>query len=478
MTTFIVCLAILFFGYSIWGRVTEKAFGADPKRPTPVKTMADGVDYIPLPTWRIFLIQFLNIAGTGPIFGAIMGALFGPAAYIWIVVGCLFAGSVHDYLSGMISVRTKGASLTEIVGQEFGPVMKIVMLVFSMILLILVGTVFTTTSAGLLDQLVPDHGFLWSKTFFLILIFIYFITATILPIDTVIARFYPVFGAALIVMTIGILLGIFGNDGYVPEISEITTWRHPKGLPIYPIVCMTIACGALSGFHSTQSPLMARCLKNESKGRAVFFGAMIVEGMIALIWATAAIKFTGSGEGLMNALKDPATGASNPAALVNFICQTWMGRVGAILSVLGVVAAPITSGDTAFRSTRLILADFFHVDSSMKNRILLALPLFAISCALLFINFDILWRYFALSNQILATISLLTFTVWLYRRNRPWLLTAIPAFVMTYTCFCYILVAPECFHLAADVSYIGAAVPTLIVLAAMIIFLKRIKRQS
>ena len=467
MITFICALAALVIGYLIYGKTVDKLFGADPSRGVPAKEMADGVDYVPLPTWKVFMIQFLNIAGTGPIFGAIMGILFGPAAYIWIVCGSIFIGGVHDYMTGMISVRNKGVSLPDVVGGEFGKGMKMAMRVFSLILLVLVGTVFTTTSAGLLAELTPTSAFWGSKSFWVVLIFIYFVLATILPIDTLIGRFYPIFGAALLIMAFGVLAGIFTRTGYMPEIGEAFTSHHPKGLPIFPMLFVTIACGAVSGFHGTQSPLMARCIKSEKYGRPVFYGAMVTEGVVALIWAAAAIKFSGSYEALLDNLTggNPA-GGTNPAMLVNFICQSWMGRVGAILAVLGVVAAPITSGDTAFRSARLILADFLKVkNNKLAVRLLLALPVFAVSLVLLSIDFDVLWRYFAWSNQVLAAIGLWAFTAYQKRQGRPCMFCAIPAIFMTAVCASYFFISPEGMHLGRDLSYILGAVVTVALVA-------------
>lgn len=439
MYSFIISLIALVLGYVIYGGIVDRMFGPEKDRQTPCYTKTDGVDFMPMPTWKVYLVQFLNIAGTGPIFGAIMGILFGPAAFLWIVFGCVFAGAVHDYLCGMISLRKDGASIPEIIGDELGNRMRIVMRVFSLVLLVLVGTVFVTTPAGLLANLTETWS--WSSpAVWTAIIFIYYILATLLPINALIGRIYPVFGLALLIMAFGVGVGIFVQDGTVPELTEIGQSVHPKGLPIIPMLCITIACGAISGFHATQTPLMARCLKNECHGRRIFYGAMITEGIVALIWAAAAIKYAGTYEEL--------AAIGNPAIVVNKICSSWLGTVGAILAVLGVVAAPITSGDTAFRSARLIAADFLKMEQQkIWRRLVLVLPLFGLSCALLFLDFNVLWRYFAWCNQTLATIVLWGCSVWLLRNGKNCWLTVVPATFMTFICTSYILCAPEGFQL-------------------------------
>lgn len=459
MITFLTAFALLLLGYFVYGAIVEKIFGSDGSRKTPCYTMRDGVDYEPMPTWKVFLIQFLNIAGTGPIFGAIQGILFGPAAYFWIVLGCIFGGAVHDYLAGMISLRRGGASLPEIVGDELGGVARLVMRIFALVLMVLVGTVFATTPAGLLSTMTGGWGFFGTIAFWTVVIFVYYIFATLLPIDKLIGRIYPLFGFALLVMAVGVLYGIFANEGAMPEITEAFSNHHPNStLPIFPGLCITIACGAISGFHATQSPMMARCLKNEKLGRGVFYGAMITEGIVALIWAAAAIKFADSlsvdgatpYEKLLNAMTDPTTGKVNPAIIVNAICNSWIGSVGAVLAVLGVVAAPITSGDTAFRCARLIAADFLRIkQDKIIKRLLLCAPIFAISVVLMFVDFQILWRYFAWFNQSLSVLTLWAITVWLAKNGKFFYITLLPALWMTMVCTTYILVAPEGFQLSA-----------------------------
>ena len=465
MNTFVGALILLVLGYVVYGAIVEKVFGADASRKTPCYTMQDGVDYIPMPTWKVYLIQFLNIAGTGPIFGAILGILYGPSAYLWIVFGCIFGGAVHDYFSGMISLRKNGASLPEIVGDELGPVVRLVMRIFSLVLMVLVGTVFVTTPAGLLATMTHGAGLVGSPLFWSIIIFIYYILATLLPIDALIGRIYPLFGVALLFMAVGVMFGIFTHDGFMPEVTSAWVNHNPnQSLSIFPMLFITIACGAISGFHATQSPMMARCMKNEKLGRRVFYGSMITEGIVALIWAAAAIKYAGSYERLAELMT--AGGNMNPAIIVNAICNDWLGSVGAILAILGVVAAPVTSGDTAFRCARLIAADFLHYkQSTLVRRLIISLPLFLIAAVLMNINFDILWRYFAWFNQTLSIFTLWAVTVWLARKGKMFYLTLFPAMFMTCVCTSYILVAPEGFSLPYQYG-VGAGVILSLVLCA------------
>lgn len=352
MTSFLIALAVLIGGYFIYGRFVANVFGVDPSRPTPVKSMADGVDYVELPSWKIFLIQFLNIAGLGPIFGAIMGVMFGPASFLWIVFGTVFAGAVHDFMAGMLSLRSDGASLPEIVGQQLGGKVKNVMRGFALILMILVGAVFVYNPADLLAMLTPAS---LDKLFWIIVIFAYYMAATLLPVDKLIGKLYPLFGIALLFMALGIMAMLFVHSSAVPEIWD-QFYNHkanPDASPIFPMMFVSIACGAISGFHATQSPMMARCMTNEKYARPVFYGAMVTEGIVALIWAAAAVAFTGGYSQL-----DSTLGAGSPAILVNDLSRSWLGTFGGILAILGVIAAPITSGDTALRSARLIAAEF------------------------------------------------------------------------------------------------------------------------
>ena len=474
MITFSLAIVLLILGYVIYGAIVERIFGADRNRPTPCYTQQDGIDYIPMPSWKVYLIQFLNIAGTGPIFGAIQGILFGPAAYLWIVFGCIFGGSVHDYMSGMISLRSKGASLPELVGTELGSKVRFVMRVLSLLLMVMVGAVFVTTPAGLLSALTSDWGVLGTPLFWSVVIFIYYICATLLPIDALIGRIYPVFGIALLVMAFGVFFGVFTSDGSIPEITEAFANHHPKQIPLFPMLCITIACGAVSGFHATQSPMMARCMKNERLGRPVFYGAMITEGIVAMIWAAAAIKFADAlpGDGLpyekLLAFMAPE-GKVNPAIVVNAICNDWLGTVGAVLAILGVVAAPITSGDTAFRSARLIVADFLNYkQDSLVRRLSVSIPLFVVAGAIMLLNFDVLWRYFAWLNQTLSIFTLWMITVWLARRRKFFYITMLPAMWMTAVCTSYILTAGEGFGLPLEWSC-GAGVALAVLLMALFV---------
>ena len=450
MVTFLVALCALIGGYFIYGKIVDNVFG-----PTDAKTPAlvhnDGVDYIPLPTWKVFLIQLLNIAGLGPIFGALGGAIWGPSVYLWIVFGTIFAGGVHDYLSGMISLREDGKSISEVVGHHMGPVMLTIMRVFSVVLLVLVGTVFMTGPAGLLAKLTGV-----AVAYVLPCVLAYYFLATLLPIDKLIARFYPIFGICLIIMALGIMGGmLFGVGGHtMPELTLQNL--HPAGpekMPIWPLMFITVACGAISGFHSTQSPIMARCLKDERLGRPVFYGAMVSEGIIALIWAAAGVTFYDSTGGLAAAMK-----AGGAGTVVYDICVGFMGTgVGAVLAMLGVIACPITSGDTAFRSARLTLADWFGVKQEQAaKRLLFAVPLLAVGGILSQMDFNIIWRYFSWTNQTLAMIVLWTGAVYLYRTKKgsgAWKIPFVPAAFMSAVSCTYILQAPEGLQLSTAISY-------------------------
>ncbi|WP_461538378.1 carbon starvation CstA family protein [Spongorhabdus nitratireducens] len=447
MTSFLLSIAALLAGYFVYGRIVERMFGANPERKTPAHTLQDGVDYVPLPWYKIFLIQFLNIAGLGPIFGAIMGAMFGPAAFLWIVFGCIFAGATHDYFSGMLSVRHEGKSIPEIVGHYLGENARMAMRAFSVILLLLVGVVFMMGPAGLLANL-GFEGTLAQSSVWLGIILCYYLLATILPVDKIISRFYPVFGAALLIMALGVGGGLIINDMPIPEIGDAVS--HPRGLSVWPMLFVTIACGAISGFHATQSPLMSRCLSNEKYGRPVFYGAMIAEGIVALIWAAAAMSFFPEGiEGLNAKLSQGGAGL-----VVQEVSVGLMGSFGGMLAVLGVIACPITSGDTAFRSVRLIIADAMALDqTSSLNRLKVALPLFTVGFALTFIDFNIIWRYFAFSNQALATIVLWAAAAYMVSINKSHWLASIPATFMSAVCATYILMAPEGFSMGHSIAY-------------------------
>lgn len=430
--------------------------------------MQDGVDYTPMPTWKVYLIQFLNIAGTGPIFGTIQGILFGPSAYFWIVLGCIFGGAAHDYMAAMISLKRNGASLPEIVGDEMGNVARNAQRYLALLLMILVVAVFVKTPAGLLANMTGGIVAGDSYLFWVVVIFAYYLLAATLPINKIIGKVYPVFGVVLIFMAVCIFVGVFIHSGTpIPEITDAFENHYPGGgLPVFPCLCITIACGAVSGFHATQSPLMARCIKNERYGRRVFYGAMITEGVIALVWAAAALQFAGEldvagntpYEKIYNAMVDPS-GAVNPAILVNRICNSWLGSFGAALAILGVVIAPITTGDTALRCARLILADMLKLkqDKVMK-RISLCLPVFAISVVLLFVKFDVLWRYFAWFNQTFSIFTFFTIAIYLAKQQKPYYIALLPGMFMVAVCVSYLAVDEYCGNLGAEASWIvGAA---------------------
>ncbi len=451
MITFICAIILLIVGYFLYGKLTERVFRPD-DRPTPAIDHPDGVDYVPMKTWRVFLIQLLNIAGTGPIFGALMGAVFGPVVFLWIVFGAILGGAVHDYMSGMISVRLNGASVSEIVGKYLGTGAKQVMRVFSVILLILVGAVFTTSPAALLARLTPE----WmNTTFWVIVILIYYFMATLLPIDKLIGKLYPIFGAVLLAMAVGIVGGLIVGGYQIPEMQLANL--HPDGQPVWPFMFITVACGAISGFHATQSPMMARCLKTEKDGRKVFYGAMITESVIALVWAAAGVAFYGTTGGLQNALEE-----LGQSGVVYDISVSLLGLAGGALAIVGVVVCPISSGDTAFRSARLTIADWFGIDQSkMRKRLAITIPLLAVGAVLTQLDFDIVWRYFSWSNQTLAMITLWAATMYLvYNAEKSWysIICAVPATFMTGVSCTYILMAEEGFRLSGAISYLVGAV--------------------
>lgn len=466
MVSFILSIVALIVGYFIYSKVVEKAFGADDNIKTPAVRLEDGVDFVVMPAWKTFLIQFLNIAGTGPIFGAIAGALWGPVAFLWIVLGSIFAGGVHDYLSGMLSVRHDGASIPEVVGKYLGPGFKNFMRVFSVVVLILVGVVFITTPANLLASLTPEA---LDAKFWIWAIFGYYILATLLPIDKLIGKVYPIFGICLLIMAIGVAGGIMLGGYKIPEIT--LTNLHPNNLPIWPLMFISIACGAISGFHSTQSPLMARCITTEKQGRSIFYGSMIAEGVVALVWAAAAIAFFG-GTGELNA---QMTANGGQGWVVSTISNTLLGKFGGALAILGVVACPVTSGDTAFRSARLTIADFLNFKQGpLKNRLAITLPLFAIGFVLTRIDFNILWRYFAWSNQTLAMVVLWASAMYLALRKQIHWIATVPATFMTAVSITYILAAPEGFKLSYSIAYpVGIAVA----IGALAIFLTAVNKK-
>jgi carbon starvation protein CstA len=476
MVTFIVAALLLIGGYFIYGKFIERIFGADPKADMPAYTSADGVDYVPMGWGKIFLIQFLNIAGLGPIFGAVMGATYGPVAFLWIVFGCIFGGAVHDYLAAMLSIRNNGMSLHGIAEKYVGRGFRNVICLFTLVLMVLVGAVFISGPAQLLTNLTPQTI---NFTYWCILIFIYYVLATLLPIDKLIGRIYPIFGFTLLFMAVGIVFSLFYYHAAIPEVTleNLHNMKFNSGkYPIFPMLFITIACGAISGFHATQSPMMARCLKNERMGRRVFYGAMIVEGLVALIWAAAGMSFFGSVDNLQIFLQE---NGSNAALVVNKVAHTWLGKVGSILAIIGVIAAPITSGDTAFRSARLIVSDFLHIEQhSLWKRILIAAPLFTIGFILLQIHFEIIWRYFAWMNQTLAAATLWIITIYLVQEHKLYWVSLIPALFMTMVVSCYIVVAPEGLHQSLFTGTLSATGVTLLVSALFLRWMRKEKQTA
>lgn len=466
MISFFLCLAALVVGYFTYSKIVERVFHPD-ERSTPAVDHPDGVDYVPMKPWRAFLVQLLNIAGLGPIFGALSGAIWGPSVFLWIVFGTIFAGGVHDYLSGMLSIRNDGASISEIVGKYLGPVMKNVMRVFSVVLLVMVGVVFMVGPAGLLALLTPNT---LNITFWTIVILIYYFLATLLPIDKIIGKLYPIFGVCLIIMAVGIGGATVLRNGSHPMMEITLQNLHPDGKPIWPLMFITVACGAISGFHATQSPMIARTLTSEKQGRQVFYGAMVAEGVIALIWAAAGCAFYQKDGGLMTGLL--AAQGGNSTTVYNMSIGL-LGKVGGALAMIGVIACPITSGDTAFRSARLTIADWFKIDQQNKwKRLALSFPLLAVGYIISLFDYQVIWRYFSWSNQTLAMMALWAGATYMaVYTKRPWtsLMAAIPATFMSAVSVTYLLYADEGFHLSTKIAYpVGIAAAVLF--AAIFIF--------
>jgi carbon starvation protein CstA len=473
MITFILCLALLVVAYFTYGKYLDKVCRIDAKASVPSETLYDGVDYVPMPRWRTFLIQLLNIAGTGPIFGAILGACYGPVAFLWITFGGIFMGAMHDFLSGVILVRNDGLSITEIVARYLGKGMGAFMRVFSVILLLLVGVVFIVSPADILASKFE----LVSKGWWLGIIIAYYFIATLLPVDKLIGKVYPLFGAALVAMAVGLLGVLLFGDYTIPDMTLENLHINKANLPLIPTLFVTIACGAISGFHSTQSPLMARCVKNERECRFVFYGAMISESIIALIWAAIAMAFFYDGGGVSAVL---VAHGNSAAWAVNTISNTTLGVVGGVLAILGVVAAPITSGDTAFRSARLVIADVFHIEQRTKwKRLAIALPLFTIGVILTFVDFDIVWRYFAWTNQALASVVLWCIVVYLYREKANYWVALVPAIFMTYICSSFVFVSNQFVGMGPiPMAYVWAAVVTVLLSGLMIWRLVRERKNA
>ena len=486
MITFILSLLALVLGYFVYGRFVERVFGPD-DRETPAIAKADGVDFMVLPNWKIFMIQFLNIAGTGPIFGAIMGAKFGPSAYLWIVFGCIFAGATHDYLSGMISMRKGGVGLHEVIGETLGDKTRKLMLVFSVVLLTMVGAVFVYSPAEILDDMAG------TTTMWIIIIFAYYFIATMLPVDKVIGRIYPLFAFSLLFMAAALMVVLLAKW---PEIPELWDGLGNKALTVdpswsnqlFPCLFITIACGAISGFHATQSPLMGRCMKSERMGRPIFYGAMITEGIVALIWATVASYFFYAepqpGYQLITEFSNNGFSTSAPK-VVNIICNDWLGVAGGILAMLGVVAAPITSGDTALRSARLIIADFIRIEQrTIKRRLLISVPLFLCCIALLLWQvenpdgFNVIWQYFGWSNQTLSVFTLWAITVYLLKNGKPYYFTLIPALFMTTVCATFLFVSKQAFGMPERVGYLLGVVVLIVAYGWFHIYESKYKKNN
>ena len=470
MISLCISLAVLFAGYAVYGRVTERIFGPD-GRQTPAVAINDGVDCVPMKPRKAFLVQLLNIAGTGPIFGALMGACFGPVVFLWIVLASILGGAVHDYMTGMISCRHRGDSIAELSGVYLGKPFLWIMRIGSILLLILTGTVFITSPAALLARLTPD----WlNERFWIVVILVYYILATLLPIDKVIGRLYPIFGIILIVMALSVLGGILFGGYTIPEITLNNL--HPTGLPVWPFMFVTVACGAISGFHATQSPMIAKCITSEKQGRTVFYGAMISEAVIALIWAAAGVAFYGATELLHSAIA-----TLGQSGTVYDISINMLGDIGGLLAIVGVVVCPITSGDTAFRSARLILAEITRLDQKkIVNRLYITVPLLAVGAVLTQLNFDVLWRYFSWSNQTLAMVSLWVATAYLLREGKyrfGSLMTALPAAFMSAVSLTYILMAPEGLGLGATIACPAGTVFAVALAAVYAVMLRRRLKQ-
>ncbi|MBO5890706.1 MAG: carbon starvation protein A [Alistipes sp.] len=469
MITFFSCLAVLIASYFLYGKFLDRQAAIDGKAEVPSERLYDGVDYMPLPRWRIFLIQLLNIAGTGPIFGAILGACYGPVAFLWITIGGVLFGAMHDYMAGVISLRNDGKSLTEIIGKYLGGGMHKLTLVVIPLLMILVGAVFIVTPSQILTDKTDIPYMVWVA-----IIIAYYFLATMLPVDKIIGKIYPVFGAALIFMAVSLFGVLIFGDYQIPELTTLSNMHfNADNLPIIPTLFISIACGAISGFHATQSPLMARCMTNEKQCRPIFFGAMVSESIIALIWAAVAMAFFNGVEGL-NAYMQ--ANGSNAGVAVSLICDTMLGRVGSILAILGVVIAPITSGDTAFRSARLIIADMLHYDQKpILKRLVVSIPLFVIGVAIAFMEFDVIWRYFAWSNQALSVITLWMITSWLMRKGSKWsFISLIPAICMTFVCASFFFVSGQFVGMGATtLAYIYGGATTAIIAGLMMRIIRK-----
>lgn len=479
MASFFICLAILIGGYFIYGKIVDNTFAPD-DRETPAVRINDGVDYIVMPQWKLFLVQLLNIAGLGPIFGAMQGALWGPIVFLWITFGTVFAGGVHDYFSGMLSERNNGVSISEVCGIYLGGLMKNVMRIFSVVLLIMVGTVFAVGPAGLIVTLITNNGgsgIFTQKEVWLWIILAYYFIATFISIDQIIGRIYPLFGICLIIMAVGVIIGIFTNSAYtIPEIWNNFHNMHPSGTPIWSFMFITVACGAISGFHATQSPLMARCLKSERQGHFVFYGAMVAEGVIALIWAAAGCSLYEVTGGLSTGLAGVLS--SGQSAAIYDVCKNTMGGIGIALAMIGVIVCPITSGDTAFRSARLTLADWFGLEQKQfVKRLVLCVPLLGAGAFIGHLDYTIVWRYFSWTNQTLAMIVLWTASMFLYREKKNYWITAVPATFMSAVSMTYFFCAPECLGQLGLTTTVAYPVGIVLAVCFLLIFLRATKKE-
>lgn len=445
MATLLGGIALLVIGYFVYGGFIEKNFGIEPDRQTPAEVLQDGMDFVPMPRWKNAIIELLNIAGTGPIFGPIMGALYGPVAYIWIVVGCIFGGAVHDYMVGMISLRNDGAHLPELSSKYLGKPMKHFVNIFSILLLLLVGTVFVTSPASLIESLTPDF---MTTGIIVALIFGYYIVSTFLPIDKAIGKVYPWFGAILIISTVAIGLSLIFGGHALPELTPAAIrLENVNGVKLFPAIFFTISCGAMSGFHATQAPMVSRTTTSEKQGRFLFYGMMIAEGVIAMIWAAASMSlFDGQ---ILSQMIDAGT----PSAVVNQVSYMLLGNVFGTAAIIGVIVLPISSGLSAFRSLRNIIADYINLkQDNLKNVLLLTIPIFAVSFILTRVDFNLLWRYFNWANQVIAVIALFVATRYLMYKKRNYLVALLPGTFMLYACLVYIVSEPIGFNLGLNAS--------------------------
>ncbi len=460
MVTFLIGIIILVVGGYFYGAYCEKVFGPD-DRETPAVKKSDGVDFVVMKKWKNSLIELLNIAGTGPIFGPIQGILFGPIAFITIPVGCVLAGSMHDYFSGMISMRNGGAQMPRLIKKYLGDKVIKFYNVVLWVLMFLVGVVFVYTPGDLIvTQVLRQEAIVTNSTTWIVyaLIFVYYLIATLFPIDAIIGRIYPIFGAFLIISAVGIFGGVLLDGGAnLTNLSFASNpfTLHPGGLPFVPVFFITVACGIMSGFHATQATLISRTVKSEKEGKTTFFNMMLVEGFIAMCWAAGAMVLFGRGT-------DPATGST---LVVGLVAREFLGTIGGMIAIIGVIVLPITSGDTAFRSLRLMVSEQFNIDQQpSKNRITVSAALFIPAIIVLYFaksspqGFNILWRYFAFTNQFVATFALATISVYLYINGKNYLVSLIPGTFYFFVTLSFIFNAKIGFNLPWSIAYILAAV--------------------